>query len=121
MTPINRYQVAIDTTYNVDNPPHYVTGVGRDGTETFSGGGMHEITSQIRNGMLRIDNPPPYFNLDVNLINPGQGSGGGLVYRQCFAPQTVLLYVVKDRGKPSQSADTLWVKSGKYSTIPASH
>jgi hypothetical protein len=118
MAPITRYQAAIDTTYNVDNPPHYVTGVGTDGTETFSGGGMHEITSQIHNGILRIDNPPPYFNLDVNLINPGMGSSGGLIYRQCFSPQTVLLYVVKDRGKPSQTADWLWVKSGKYAVVP---
>jgi hypothetical protein len=119
MTPIvNRLQVAIDTTYNVDNPPHYVYGMGTDGSQTFSGGGIHEITSQIHNGMVRIDNPPSYFNLAVNLMKPGFGAGEGLIYRQCFAPTTVLLYVVKDPDNPSAGGDFLWVKSGKYATVP---
>jgi hypothetical protein len=119
MTPIvNRLQVAIDTTYNVDNPPHYVYGMGTDGSQTFSGGGVHEITNQIRNGMVRIDNPPAYFNLGVNLMKPGTGASVGLIYRQCFAPTTVLLYVVKDAENPDQGGDWLWVKSGKYATVP---
>jgi hypothetical protein len=119
MTPIvNRLQVAIDTTYNVDNPPHYVYGMGNDGTQTFSGGGVHEITNQIHNGMVRIDNPPSYFNLAVNLMKPGTGAGEGLIYRQCFAPTTVLLYVVKDPDNPSAGGDFLWVKSGKYADVP---
>ena len=119
MTPIvNRLQVAIDTTYNVDNPPHYVYGMGADGTQTFSGGGMHEITNQIRNGMVRIDNPPSYFNLGVNLMKPGTGASVALIYRQCFAPTTVLMFVVKDPDNPSAGGDFLWVKSGKYATIP---
>ncbi len=119
MTPITHIQVAIDTTYNVDNPPHYVSGVGRDGTETFSGGGIHEITAQVRNGSVRLGIPPPYFMLDVNTIHPGHGSGSGLVYRQCFAPTTVLLDVIKDYGQSDESSDLLWVKSGKYATPPA--
>jgi len=46
--------------------------------------------------MVRIDNPPAYFNLDVNLMKPGTGASEALIYRQCFAPTTVLLFVVKD-------------------------
>jgi hypothetical protein len=119
MTPIvNRLQVAIDTTYNVDSPPHYVSGMGTDGHQTFSGGGIHEITSQIRNGMARIDNPPAYFMLDVNLMKPGTGASEALIYRQCFAPTTVLLFVVKDADNPSEGGDFLWVKAGKYAAIP---
>jgi hypothetical protein len=119
MTPIvNRLQVAIDTTYNVDSPPHYVSGMGTDGHQTFSGGGIHEITSQIRNGMVRIDNPPAYFMLDVNLMKPGTGASEALIYRQCFAPTTVLLFVVKDADNPSEGGDFLWVKAGKYAAIP---
>jgi hypothetical protein len=118
MTPITRYQAAIDTTYEVNHPPNYVTGVGTDGMETFSGGGIHEITSQIHNGMLRIEDPPDHFLLDVNLIKAGYGSGGALIYRQCFAPTTVLLYVVKDPDKPSAGGDWLWAKAGKYAAAP---
>jgi hypothetical protein len=122
MAPIGtKFQVAIDTTYNVDNPPHYVFGMGQDGSQTFSGGGVHEITNQIRNGMVRIDNPPPYFNLGVNLMKPGTGAGLGLIYRQCFAPTTVLLYVVKDPDNPSEGGDWLWAKAGKYATVPPAH
>jgi hypothetical protein len=119
MTPITHIQVAIDTTYNQDNPPHYESGVHNDGTETFSGGGIHEITNLVHNGMVRLGNPPAYFMLDVNIIRPNHGSGEGLVYRQCFAPTTVLLDVVKDYGQPTESSDFLWVKAGKFATAPA--
>lgn len=115
-----KFQVAIDTTYNLDspNPPSYQFGVGDDGTATFAGGGIHEITSQIRNGMLRIDNPPAYFNLSLNIVKPGSGAGMGLIYRQCFAPTTLLYYVIKDPANPGAGGDWLYAKSGKYSTAP---
>jgi hypothetical protein len=122
MTPVTAgFQVAIDTTWDVDHPTAYTFGVGEDGSSTYSGGGLHEITNQIRNGIVRIDNPPPYFNLSVNVKLPHHGAGTALIYRQCFAPQTVLLYVVKDLGRPTQSADYLWVKAGKFATVPAAH
>lgn len=120
MAPISRpWQAAIDTTYNVDNPPAYNFGVGEDGTATFSGGGLHEITSQIHNDMLRIDHPPPYFNLSMNVVQPGHGAGLGLIYRQCFAPVTMLYYVLKEPSDPDQGADFLYAKSGKYAAVPA--
>jgi hypothetical protein len=95
--------------------------MGTDGSQTYSGGGVREITNQIRNGMVRINNPPAYFNLSVNLMKPGTGASLGLIYRQCFAPTTVLLYVVKDPDNPSAGGDWLWAKAGKYATIPAAH
>jgi hypothetical protein len=120
MAPITRrWQVAIDTTYNVDSPPSYSFGVGNDGTSTFSGGGLHEITSQIHNDMVRIDNPPAYFNLSINVVQPGRGAGIGLIYRQCFAPVTMLYYVLKDPNDPGQGGDFLYAKSGKYASVPA--
>ena len=121
MAPITRrWQVAIDTTYNIDSPPAYSFGVGNDGTSTFSGGGLHEITSQVHNDMLRIDNPPAYFNLSMNVVQPGHGAGaGGLIYRQCFAPVTMLYYVLKDPNDPGQGGDFLYAKSGKYASVPA--
>ena len=120
MAPITRrWQVAIDTTYNVDSPPAYSFGMGDDGTATFSGGGLHEITSQIHNGMVRIDNPPAYFNLGMNVPQPGHGAGVGLIYRQCFAPVTMLYYVLKDPNDPGQGGDFLYAKSGKYASVPA--
>ncbi len=122
MAPINRaYQAAIDTTYDQNNPtpPHYVFGVGTDGTSTYSGGGLHEITNQIHNGMLRIDNPPAYFMFGVNIPTPNHGADVGLIYRQCFAPVTMLYYVVKDPGNPAEGGDWLYAKSGKFASPPA--
>jgi len=121
MTPITHYQVAIDTQYNQNdpNPPHYNLGVGNDGTETFSGGHVEEITSQVRNGLLTLNAPPSYFLLAVNLIHTGHSAGLGLIYRQCFAPTTVLLDVVKDYGQQDESFDFIYAKSGKYAVPPA--
>jgi hypothetical protein len=120
MAPITRrWQAAIDTTYNMDHPPAYNFGVGNDGSSTFAGGGLHEITSQIHNDMVRIDNPPAYFNLGMNVVQPGHGAGVGLIYRQCFAPVTMLYYVLKDPNDPGQGGDYLYAKSGKYAAVPA--
>ena len=121
MTPItNRLQFAIDTTYdqNNPNPPHYEFGMARDGSQNYAGGGVHEITNQAHNGMVKIDNPPTYFNLSVNLMKPNYGASMGLIYRQCFQPTTVLLYVVKDPNDPSAGADWLYAKGGKFATAP---
>lgn len=120
MTPISNIQVAIDTQYdqNDPNPPHYNFGVADNGTETFSGGHLQEITSGIENGVVSLGSVPTYFNLVVNVVEPGHSGGVGLIYRQCFAPTTVLLYVVKDFGQSDESADILWVKAGRYSVLP---
>jgi len=117
MAPLNRhFQAAIDTTYNQDdpNPPHYEFGVGNDGTSTYAGGGLREITSQVKNFTLRIDNPPAYFNFGVNVPTPHYGASVGLIYRQCFAPVTNLYYVVKDPASPGSGGDYLYAKSGKF-------
>jgi hypothetical protein len=120
MTPINRkYQVAIDTTFDQDHPSPYTFGVGDDGTATFSGGAIHEITNQVRNGMLRVDNPPPYFTFTVNVPTPHEGAAGGYIYRQCFAPVTNLYYILKDPSDPAKGTDFLYAKSGKYAAAPA--
>ena len=120
MMPINRkYQVAIDTTFDQDHPSPYTFGVGDDGTATFSGGAIHEITNQLRNGMLRVDNPPPYFTFTVNVPTPHEGAAGGYIYRQCFAPVTNLYYVLKDPSDPGKGTDYLYAKSGKYAAVPA--
>ena len=37
-----------------------------------------------------------------------------LIYRNCIAPQTVLLLVVKNPAKVTDGADWLWAKSGKF-------
>jgi hypothetical protein len=122
MTPLMPLQVAIDTQYdqNDPNPPHYDFGVANSGRETFSGGHLHEITTGIHDGMLDLGSTlPPYFNMVVNAVHPGHSGGSGLFYRKCFAPTTVLLFIYKNFGQFDEGVDALWVKSGKYATVPA--
>lgn len=120
MTPLIPLQVAIDTQYdqNDPNPPHYNFGVADSGRETFSGGHLHEITTGIHDGMVDLGTLPPYFNMVVNAVHPGHSGGPGLIYRQCFAPTTVLLFIYKNFGQADESVDALWVKGGKYVTPP---
>jgi hypothetical protein len=120
MTPISKIQMAIDTAIYPDNaPPSYTFGVADDGTTTYSGGHVLEITNRVHNGVVRLGNPPDHFQLGVNVIQPHHGGSIGLVYRQCFGPTTVLLDVVKDYGRSGQCADFLWVKAGKFAAPPA--
>jgi len=79
-----------------------------------SGGGLREVTGQARNGILRIDNPPPHFDM---LVKYEHDFSHALVYRHCFRPQTALLYVAKqDLTKDSYF---LYAKSGKFVTVSA--
>ena len=108
-TPITTgFQVAIDTTYDVDHPPHYTIGVGAVGHSTFSGGGLHEITAQMRDGAVRIDSAPKYWEMDV--LFGDAGSASALIYRQCFGAQPVLLLVLENPAKISDGAQFRWVK-----------
>jgi hypothetical protein len=109
------FQVALDTAADLDHPAHYVMGSSPSGKRTFSGGGLHEVTAQLRNGVLRIDKPGSSF--DMELAFGAAGDASALPYRQCFGPQTVLLLVVKNPDKISDGADWLYVKSGKYATV----
>jgi hypothetical protein len=117
MEPITTgFQVAVDLTVDLDHPAAYKMGAGPGGKATFTGGGLKELTSQLRNGVLRIDNAPDKF--DVETAYSDGGFNGVLIYRQCFGPQTVLLHVVSDPAKSSDGGYWLWVKSGKYARLP---
>jgi len=115
MEPVAQFQVALDLTADLEHPPSYSMGIGANGHATFSGGGLHEVTAQVRNGVLRIDNAPPHFDLETAFGNAGSSSA--LIYRHCAGPETVLLYVVKNPNKISDGGDWLYVKSGKYATV----
>jgi hypothetical protein len=105
------YQVAIDSTVDFDHPAHYVMGLSNAGRTTFSGGGLHEVTSQLRNGIVQLGNVPDHFDMELTFGKGGASSA--LIYRQCFGPQTTLLLVVKNPDKLSDGAHWLWAKSGK--------
>lgn len=68
-------------------------------------------TSELRNGLLRIDNAPKQFKLDLTNAN---GGSEATVYRQCPFPQTVLLMVLKNPATWGEGADWIWVKAGKW-------
>ena len=116
MQPINGFRVGLDRQYDVQHPPHYTIGSSVPGGPLFSGGHLTEYTAQIKNGVLRIDNVPSVFDIEMSF---GDGSRGAtaILYRKCSSPQTVLLYV--DQPEPGQQSDWLWVKSGKFATVAA--
>jgi hypothetical protein len=114
MEPITSgYQVAIDTTFDPQHPPSYTTGAGV--RATFSGGGIHEVTGQLRKGVLRIENAPKQFYLETYFGAAGDSTA--TLYRHCYAPETVLLFVVKNPARISDGGDWLYVKSGKYAAV----
>lgn len=107
-----KYQVALDLNVATEPTPHYIIGLSKTGQATFAGGGLHEVTSQMHNGVLQIDNPPAQFDLEAAFGDAGSSSA--LIYRKCFMPTTELLYVLKNPAKTTDGGEFLWVKSGKY-------
>jgi hypothetical protein len=119
MQTLSNFQVALDLGFDPGNPPHYVMGGSPSGRTVFSGGSLREYTGEIRNGVLRIDNVPSVFDLEMTFAGGNQGASSAVLYRKCAGPQTVLLFVLKNPGKVSDGADWMWVKSGKFATVPA--
>ena len=108
MTPVTSgFQVALDLNVNLEHAASYKIGAGANGA-TFSGGNLHEVTSQFRGGVLRIDNAPAQW--DVEVYSGKAGSASALIYRQCFGAQPTLLLVLKNPEKISEGADWRWVK-----------
>jgi hypothetical protein len=77
-----------------------------------------DVTSQFRNGVLRIENPPRQFSLSYSFAQGGGGSAD--IATQCFSPQTVLLLVIKNTQNVTEGADFLFAKSGRYAKVTAS-
>lgn len=116
MEPINSgFQVGVDLDSVTEATPSYVIGMSQSGHATFSGGGLHEVTSQMRNGVLRMDNIPAQFEMDLEF--GAAGAASATLYRQCFAPRTVLLFVVNNPARLSDGGEWLWVKSGQFAKI----
>jgi hypothetical protein len=117
MEPITSgFQVAVDLDVLTEPSPSYEVGLSYNGHTTFKGGGLHEIVSPGHNGVFRVSNIPKKFRIDAVFGEAGDATAD--IYRECFAPETVLLFVVKNPDRISDGGDWLWVKSGKYATIP---
>lgn len=102
------FQTAIDLTVDSHHIPAYTIGIGPEGYATFEGGGLHEVTHDFRDGALNIVNPPAQFEIDTEFGDAG--AGHALIYRQCFAPQTMLVFVVKNPGRLADGGQWLWLK-----------
>lgn len=104
LQPIPGFRVGLDTQIDPNHMPSYSMG----GPQGFSGGNIHEVTGQFRNGSLRIENAPA--NFDVELLFGQAGGASALIYRQCYGPETTLMFVVKNPQKLGDGGDWLWVK-----------
>lgn len=113
MEPVTgRFQVALDPVVDGANMPSYKISTDIHGHTTYSGGNLHDVSGQVRNGVLRIDNAGKAFELYVDFGNPGEAQA--LIYRQCFGPETVLLLRLKNPASVTDGADWMWATSGKY-------
>ena len=113
MEPVTgRFQVALDPVVDGANMPSYNISTDIHGHTTFSGGNLHDVSAQVRNGELRIENPGKAFKLYVDFGTPGESDA--LLYRQCFGPETVLLLELKNPASVMAGTQWMWVTSGKY-------
>ena len=81
-----------------------------DTSPGFTGGHPRDVTGLLHKGVLRINNPPAHFNIEVDF---GNSSSNALIYRQCFGPKTTLLMVQRSTDA-SKVDDWVWVRSGKW-------
>ncbi|MGH6980832.1 MAG: hypothetical protein ACREFC_06465, partial [Stellaceae bacterium] len=98
----------IDRTVDTSRLASYSVGLAANGHASFSGGELREETSSVRDGTLRIDNMPRQIH--VELCFGKGGCASALIYRQCTAPETVLLFAVRNPARIADGGDWLWVK-----------
>jgi hypothetical protein len=108
------FQVGVDLNLATELTPSNTIRLSKEGLACFAGGGLHEVTSQIRDGVLRIDKTHAQFDLETAFGSAG--SSAALTCKQCFGAQKVLLYVIENPAKISDGGEWLWVKSGKEAT-----
>ena len=106
----NGYRIGLDRDATNTNLADYAFGPDATGKMIVSGGHLAEVTDQLRNGVLRIENAGPQSYIVIRTPNGG-GSAG--IRRQCFGPATTLLLVVDSLDRMGTRGDWLWVKSGK--------
>jgi len=104
------YQIGIDRDFDAEHAPDYQFGPDAKGHMLVSGGHLTEVTQQLKNGVLRIDNAPAQFHVEIRTPNGGAST---YIYRHCAGPQTTLLLVVEGLDNLGSLADWLWVKSGR--------
>lgn len=110
MEPITSgFQIALDPTVDPAHRPRYVIGLGTRGHIGFAGGGLHEVTAQMKGGVLRIENAPPQFDMELCFTDGGCSSA--IIYRQCTGPEASLIYAVRDPDNLAEGGDWLWVKA----------
>lgn len=110
MTPLTHgYQVAIDRDIDLAHPASYRVDLAADGRADFAGGGLREETASVHDGTLRIDAIPRQIHIELCFGKGGCASA--LIYRQCTAPETVLLYAVNNPTRISDGGAWWWVKA----------
>ncbi len=107
LVPLTRgFQAAVDRALDPAHLPAYDIEVTPEGHATFAGGQLREVTAEFRNGVLRLDHPPAEFEIDAEF--GAAGSAHALIRRQCFAPETTLLLLVRDPAHPDDGAAWVW-------------
>ena len=59
MDPVTNFQVAIDSNVDIQHPASYSTGISQQSRATFSGGGIREMTSSLRNAGTKLCGEEP--------------------------------------------------------------
>lgn len=109
LTPLTRgFQAAVDLTLDAAHLPAYDIEVTPEGHATFAGGQLREVTGEFHNGTLRLEHAPAEFEIDAEF--GAAGSAHALVRRQCFAPETTLLLVVRNPAHPDDGAAWVWAR-----------
>ncbi len=110
------FRVGVDAAgIYLEHPPHYITG--GTGKPYFQGGGLHEVTKDYKNGVLRIESAPPVFYLELSWDvhgaagrSPEGAAAPPMLYRQCNGKSAARLLLVADPEKPGEPSAWVWEK-----------
>lgn len=109
-----KYTVGVDLSAAAADPSTQYGLGGPDDKPVFSGGGLRNLTPQVKQGVLRLLKPPAVFHLELRFdVGPNAGAGASTSIRsRCFGKAISKLYLVLANADDASSvgkAGTAWV------------
>ena len=101
------YVIAVDKTVDPDHQPAYEVDQDAAGHYSFKGGGIADLSGQVKDGKVDIAGAGKVFTVEVAL--PGEMNRAAIIHRQCTSDVAVLAFVPPSPATGNMFGEWRWV------------
>jgi len=101
------YAIAVDKNVDPDHQPSYEVDQDAAGKYSFKGGGIADLSGQVKDGKVEIMGAGKAFTVEVAL--PGQMNRAAIIRRQCTSDVATLVFVPPSQANGNLFGEWRWV------------